>query len=107
MNIDFQGWIRTALMIGAIVVGYYHDRSSIKDEIAHVRQEAKNTQTLLSSHCANAKTLSLSELDERFVTRREWEDRKNEISDLRENFRYMRDKIDAIYEKVLSIKSQK
>jgi hypothetical protein len=49
----------------------------------------------MNAHHSNARNL-----DERFVTRREWDNSKGEISALREEIRYLRGKIDVIYERL-------
>ena len=89
-RIDIQGLIRTAITIGTIVAAYYIDRAQMSDKIAEVRSE-------FNAHCASAKTYSMAELQERFVLRREWE---RGHDDMRSELRYLRGKVDAIYDKV-------
>ena len=89
-KVDFQGIIRTAITIGTIVAAYYIDRGQMNDKISVIRSE-------LQSHCASTRTFTMEELQERFVLRREWE---RGHDDMRSELRYLRGKVDAIYDKV-------
>ena len=80
--------ISTATIILTLSVYYHNDRESIKTHISQI-------ETSMNSHHANAQNL-----EERFVTRREWDNSKGEIYSLREEIRYLRNKIDAIYERI-------
>ncbi len=79
-KLDLQGWIRTAVMICAIVGGYYYQQGRLD---SHVNNKDIHAST--------------SELADKFVLRREWE---SNHSTLKDDVRYLRNKIDAIYDKV-------
>ena len=93
----WQDWKRTIVSTATIVLAfsvYYHqDHEQTQTQIAKL-------ETALNSHCASSKLYTLAELDERFVSRREWDSSKGEISALRDEIRYLRNKIDAIYERL-------
>ena len=79
-KLDVQGWIRTAVMIGAIAGGYYY------------------SQGRLDAHLSNKEIhKSTAELSDMFVLRREWESNHYTLKD---DVKYLRNKIDAIYDKV-------
>lgn len=88
----WHDWKRTIISTATIVLAfsvYYHDdRESIKTHISQI-------ESSMNAHHSNARNL-----DERFVTRREWDNSKGEISALREEIRYLRGKIDVIYERL-------
>lgn len=83
-KLDLQGWFRTAVVTGTIIGGYYY------------------TQGRMDSHVDNKEIhKSSAELTEMFVLRREWESNHYTLKD---DVKYLRDKIDAIYYKVNNIK---
>lgn len=98
---SWQDWkrtiISTATIVATLMFYYYNDRANMQATISRLEGN-------LNSHCSSVKNYSLSELDERFVTRREWDNSKGEISALREEIRYLRGKIDAIYDKISNSK---
>ena len=100
-KIDLQGLIRTTLTIGTIIGGYYLDRSTINDNIAENRREISVLNAELRSHIGTARNYTIGELSEKFVTRREWE---SNHKSLRDDVKYLRQKTDAIYDKVNNIR---
>lgn len=99
-KLDLQGLIRTVITVGTILGAYYLDRQTLNDKIAQNKSDFAQMQVSFDAHCNSVKTPSISELDERFVTRREWESSKSEIRVIREDMKYLRDKVDKIYEKI-------
>lgn len=79
-KLDVQGLIRTAITIGAIVGGAYYAMGWLDSHVEN-RDIHKTT----------------SQLADMFVLRREWE---SNHSTLKDDVRYLRNKIDAIYDKV-------
>lgn len=79
-KLDIQGLIRTAVTIGAIIGGYYYAMGRFDSHVDN-RDIHKTT----------------AELSEMFVLRHEWE---SNHTALREDVRYLRNKIDAIYDRV-------
>lgn len=82
-KIDIQGLIRTAATIGAIVAGYWYAMGRIDSHIA-----SKDIHR------------TTSDLADVFVLRREWE---SNHTALREDVKYLRNKIDAIYDKLQNV----
>lgn len=79
-KLDIQGLIRTTVTIGAIIGGYYYAMGR------------------LDSHVENRDIHKTpAELSEMFVLRREWE---SNHTALREDVRYLRNRTDAIYERI-------
>lgn len=99
-KLDMQGLIRTVITVGAILGTYYLDRERINEKIAQNKNVVAQIQAQYEAHVKNNKPFTLGELDERFVTRREWESSKSEIRVIREDMKYLRDKVDKIYEKI-------
>lgn len=93
----WKDWKRTIVSTATIVLAfsvYYHgDREAIQ---THIVQLESN----FNAHCQSARNYNLAELDERFVSRREWDGLRGEISALKDEIRYFRTRIDAIYDKV-------
>lgn len=79
-KLDIQGLIRTTVTIGAIIGGYYYAMGRLDSHVEN-RDIHKTT----------------AELSEMFVTRREWE---GNHTALREDVRYLRNRTDAIYERI-------
>ena len=81
-KLDIQGLIRTTVTIGAIIGGYYYAMGRLDSHVEN-RDIHKTT----------------AELSEMFVLRREWE---SNHTALREDVRYLRNRTDAIYERITS-----
>ncbi len=92
-KLDLQGLIRTASVIATVIGVYYLDRSSIMQSVEVNAREI----SVLKTEVKKQKHLTLDELDDRYVSRREWD--SNHRS-LKEDVQYLRNKIDAIYDKV-------
>ena len=103
-KLDVQGLIRTTITIGAIVGGYYYAMGRLDSHVEN-RDIHKTTSQLadmfvlrLDSHVENRDIhKTTSQLADMFVLRREWE---SNHSTLKDDVRYLRNKIDAIYDKV-------
>lgn len=85
--------ISTATIVATLMFYYYNDKSTMQTNLARL-------ETNLNSHCMNSQMYTMPQLDERFVLRREWDNSKSEILALRDEIRYLRNKIDVIYEKI-------
>ena len=83
-KLDLQGWLRTAVVTGTIIGGDYYTQGRMDSPV-------DNKEIHKSS----------AELSEMFVLRREWESNHYTLKD---DVKYLRDKIDAIYYKVNNIK---
>ena len=97
---DFQGLIRTGITIGTIICAYYVDRSTLRQGVDDNRRDLSVLSADVKNHIdafKMQKFYTLDELNERFVPRREWESNHKL---LRDDMRYLRNKIDAIFEKV-------
>ena len=86
-KIDLQGLIRTLLTLGVIVGGYYYTMGRIDTHI-----DSKDIHT------------TRADLSEIFVPRSEWQSNHNA---LREDVKYLRGKIDAIYDKITYAENRK
>ena len=97
---DFQGLIRTVITIGTIICAYYVDRATLRQGVDDNRRDLSVLSADVKNHIdafKMQKFYTLDELNERFVPRREWESNHKL---LRDDMRYLRNKIDAIFEKV-------
>lgn len=95
---DIQGLIRMAITIGTIVIAYCVDRDAIKSNLATHCDISQREIATVKSDIAVLKAVrvrSTEELSEVFVTRREWESGNK---DLKSELRYIRDRLDAIYQ---------
>ena len=94
---DLQGLIRTGITLAAIIGGYYH-MIGILSERATVNEGKINVlEQKIDTHVQNTKVYSWEELNREFVSRREWE---SNHKSLRDDMKYIRDKMDAIYNKL-------
>lgn len=91
---DLQGIIRTAITLGVVIGGYYQVISTINDKVAENRREISVLRADIEQHKRSTKVYTMDELTDRFVLRREWESNHKL---LRDEMRYIRDKMDAIY----------
>ena len=89
------------ITLGTIIGAYYIDREKTKDEIAENKSQIAMLERSFDSHSKTAKVYTLDELSDKFITRREYESTQ---SALREDMKYLRDKIDLIFEKVSKAK---
>lgn len=99
-KLDLQGLVRMAITVGTILGAYYLDRQTLNDKISQNKSDFAQIQAQYEAHVKNNKPFTLGELDERFVTRREWESSKSEIRVIRDDMKYLRDKVDKIYDKI-------
>lgn len=94
---DIQGLIRTGITIATMVSIYYIDRASVRQGVDDNRREISVLGAKMAAHVEFTKTqkiYTLVELNELYVPRREWESNHKL---LRDEMRYIRDKMDAIY----------
>lgn len=91
---DLQGLIRTAITLGAVIGGYYQVISTINEKVSENRREISVLRSDIDQHKRLTKVFTMEELTDRFVLRREWESNHKL---LRDEMRYIRDKMDAIY----------
>lgn len=96
-TIDLQGLVRMLITLGTIVGAYYIDRAKTKDEIAENKSQIAMLERSFDSHSKTSRVYTLDELTDKFITRREYESAQ---SALREDVKYLRDKIDLIFDKV-------
>ena len=97
---DIQGLIRTGITIGTIIGAYYIDRATLRQGVEDNRRDLSVLAADVKNHVdafKMQKFYTLDELNERFVPRREWESNHKA---LRDDMRYLRNKIDAIFDKV-------
>lgn len=97
---DIQGLIRTGITIGTIIGAYYIDRATLRQGVDDNRRDLSVLAADMKNHVdafKMQKFYTLDELNERFVSRREWESNHKA---LRDDMQYLRNKIDAIFEKV-------
>ena len=97
---DFQGLVRTGITIATMVSIYYIDRATLRQGVDDNRRDLSVLSEDVKNHIEAFKMqkfYTLDELNERFVPRREWESNQKL---LRDDMRYLRNKIDAIFEKV-------
>lgn len=97
---DVQGLIRTGVTIGTIIGAYYVDRATLREGVDDNRRDLSVLAADVKNHIdvfKMQKFYTLDELNERFVPRREWESNHKL---LRDDMRYLRAKIDAIFDKV-------
>lgn len=97
---DIQGLIRTGITIGTIIGAYYIDRATLRQGMEDNRRDLSVLAADVKNHVdafKMQKFYTLDELNERFVPRREWESNHKA---LRDDMRYLRNKIDAIFDKV-------
>nr|DAH58540.1 MAG TPA: hypothetical protein [Caudoviricetes sp.] len=97
---DVQGLVRTAITIATIVSIYYVDRATLREGVDDNRRDLSVLAADVKNHIdafKMQKFYTLDELNERFVPRREWESNHKL---LRDDMRYLRAKIDAIFDKV-------
>ena len=100
-TIDFQRLVRMLITLGTIVGAYYIDREKTEDEIAENKSQISMLERSCDSHSKTARVYTLDELTDKFITRREYESAQ---SALREDMKYLRDKIDLIFDKVSKAK---
>lgn len=94
----FRGLSEWAITIGTIVIAYCVDRDAIKSNLATHCDISQREIATVKSDIAVLKAVrvrSTEELSEVFVTRREWESGNK---DLKSELRYIRDRLDAIYQ---------
>lgn len=97
---DVQGLIRTGITIGTIIGAYYIDRATLRQGVEDNRRDLSVLAADVKNHIdafKMQKFYTLDELNERFVPRREWESNHKL---LRDDMQYLRNKIDAIFDKV-------
>ena len=97
---DFQGLGRTGITIATMVSIYYIDRASMRQGVDDNRRDISVLDAKVAAHVEFSKTqkiYTLVELNELYVPRREWESNHKL---LRDDMQYLRNKIDAIFDKV-------
>lgn len=97
---DVQGLVRTGITIGTIIGAYYIDRATLRQGVEDNRRDLSVLAADVKNHIdafKMQKFYTLDELNERFVPRREWESNHKL---LRDDMQYLRNKIDAIFDKV-------
>ena len=94
---DLQGLIRTGVMLVTMVGGYYHMIGVLSERAAANENKIKALEQKVDAHVQNTKVYSWEELNREFVSRREWE---SNHKSLRDDMKYIRDKMDAIYNKL-------
>lgn len=98
---DLQGLIRTGITIATIIGAYYVDRETTKNEISCNARDIAVLRADVAQHIKSTKVYSIDELTDKFVLRKEWESNHKA---LRDEMVYIRTRIDAIYENVMSRK---
>ena len=102
---DFQGLVRTGITIATMVSIYYIDRATLRQGVDDNRRDLSVLSADVKNHIdafKMQKFYTLDELNERFVPRREWESNHKL---LRDDMKYIRDKMDAIYNKLSDSKN--
>lgn len=94
---DLQGLLRTGVMLVTMVGGYYHMIGVLSERAAANENKIKALEQKVDAHVQNTKVYSWEELNREFVSRREWE---SNHKSLRDDMKYIRDKMDAIYNKL-------
>lgn len=98
---DLQGLLRTAVMIATFIGGYYHMMGVLSERATANEQKIIAMEKRLDDHVKSVKVYSWEELNKSFVTREEWTVNRNE---LRDDLKYIRDRMDAIYNRVYTLK---
>lgn len=98
---DLQGLFRTSLLIATFVGGYYHMMGVLSERATTNAQKITAMEKRLDDHIKSVKIYSWEELNKNFVTREEWTVNRNE---LRDDLKYIRGRMDAIYNRVYTLK---
>lgn len=98
---DIQGLIRTGIMLATIVGGYYHMIGVLSERAAVNEGKIKALEQKVDTHIVSIKIYTWEELTREFVTRKEWE---NNHKYLREDIKYIRDKMDSIFNRLSETK---
>lgn len=98
---DLQGLLRTIVMIATFIGGYYHMMGVLGERATANEQKIIAMEKRLDYHIKSVKVYSWEELNKNFVTREEWTVNRNE---LRDDLKYIRDRMDAIYNRVYTLK---
>ena len=98
---DLQGLFRTGLLIATFVGGYYHMMGVLSERATANTQKITAVEKRLDDHIKGVKIYSWEELNRNFVTREEWTVNRNE---LRDDLKYIRGRMDAIYNRVYTLK---
>ena len=91
---DLQGVISTAITLGVVIGGYYHMIGVLSERATVNEGKIKALEQKVDTHIVSIKVYTWEELTREFVTRKEWESNHKL---LRDEMRYIRDKMDAIY----------
>ena len=98
---DLQGLFRTGVMLITMVGGYYHMIGVLSERAAANENKIKALEQKVGAHVKNIKIYTWEELTRAFVTRDECD---NNQKSLREDFKYIRDKMDLIFNKLAESK---
>lgn len=100
-KLDLQGLFRTGIMLATIIGGYYQIISTINDKVADNKREIAIVRAEVERHEKNTRVYTMDELSDKFVLRKEWESNHKY---LREDVKYIRDKMDLIVNKLAESK---
>lgn len=98
---DIQGLLRTVVMIATFVGGGYHMMNVLSERATANELKIIALERRLDTHVREVKIYSWEDLNKAFVTRDEW---KSNHTVLREDLKYIRDRMDAIYNRVYTLK---
>lgn len=98
---DLQGLLRTGVMLVTMIGGYYHMIGVLSERAAANENKIKALEQKVDAHVKNIKIYTWEELTRAFVTRDEWD---NNQKYLREDIKYIRDKMDLIFNKLAESK---
>lgn len=98
---DLQGVIRTAITLGVVIGGYYHMIGVLSERSTVNEGKIKALEQKVDTHIVSIKVYTWEELTREFVTRKEWE---NSHKYLREDIKYIRDKMDSIFNRLSETK---
>ena len=100
-KLDLQGLLRTGVMLITLIGGYYQIISTINEKVNDNKRAIAIIRTEVERHEKNTRIYTMDELSDKFVLRKEWESNNKY---LREDVKYIRDKMDLIVNKLADSK---
>ena len=100
-KLDLQGLFRTGIMLATIIGGYYQIISTINEKVEDNKRAIAIIRTEMERYEKNTRIYTMDELSDKFVLRKEWESNNKY---LREDVKYIRDKMDLIVNKLAESK---
>lgn len=94
---DLQGLFRTAVMLATMVGGYCHMIGVISERSTKNEGKIIALEQKVDAQIQNIKIYTWEELTRAFVSREEWNSNQKY---LREDIKYIRDKMDAVFNKL-------